>query len=270
MVNKEARKSQLKGDVFLLAGNQQSFASSQVELLKAISDCGSISKAAKQVGISYKTAWDRVDAMNNMSSQPLVSRSTGGAKGGGTALTELGQRVIDGFEALQQEHQRFIARVGDKLHSVNDLANFIKGESVKASSRNQFLGKVKKINPGKVSAEVIINIGVGQSIVSMITLESVKNLKLKKHDDVIVLVKAPSVMIATDLNIKTSARNKMTGVISRIVKGAVNSEVVLSLGEGKAICSIITDASVDSLGLEVGQMVCAIFTAQSVTLLKDR
>ncbi|MBU2238251.1 MAG: LysR family transcriptional regulator, partial [Gammaproteobacteria bacterium] len=96
MTDKKTALAGLKGEVFLLTEQHKSFASAQIELLAAIDECGSISKAAKQVGISYKTAWDRIDAMNNMSAQPLVVRSTGGAHGGGTLLTELGHRVISG------------------------------------------------------------------------------------------------------------------------------------------------------------------------------
>ena len=59
----------------------------RIRLLEAIDQHGSISQAAKAVPISYKAAWDAVDAMNNLADQPLVVRSTGGKNGGGTQLT---------------------------------------------------------------------------------------------------------------------------------------------------------------------------------------
>jgi len=270
MASHPPTQGQLKGDIFLLTADQQSFASNQIELLKAIHECGSITKAAKQVGISYKTAWDRIDAMNNMSSQPLVNRATGGARGGGTTLTELGQRIVDGFESIQQEHQRFIERLGDQLHSLGDVANFIKGETVKASARNQFLGTVTRVRPGKVSAEVEVDIGIDQPLVAVITLDSVSGLQLQPGAEVIALVKAPAIMIATDPKLKTSARNNLVGTIDRINQGSVNSEIILDLGHGKAICSIITAASVQALELQPGQTACAVFTAPSVTLIRDR
>ena len=55
----------------------------RVRLLEAIEAHGSISQAAKQVPLSYKAAWDAVDAMNNLADRPLVERSTGGRAGGG-------------------------------------------------------------------------------------------------------------------------------------------------------------------------------------------
>ena len=59
----------------------------RIELLACIAETGSISKAAKAAGMSYKTAWDAVDAMNSSSDQPLVERAAGGRGGGGTRLT---------------------------------------------------------------------------------------------------------------------------------------------------------------------------------------
>ena len=61
-------------------------------LLQAIDATGSISQAAKQVGITYKAAWDAVDAMNNLAGQPLVVSQHGGKGGGGAHLTHAGIR----------------------------------------------------------------------------------------------------------------------------------------------------------------------------------
>ena len=58
----------------------------RIRLLEAIDKHGSISQAAKAVPLSYKAAWDAIDAMNNLADQPLVVRSTGGKNGGGTLL----------------------------------------------------------------------------------------------------------------------------------------------------------------------------------------
>ena len=55
---------ELKGDLFLVDERNRSFTVQQIQLLQAIEQCGSITKAAKSVGISYKTAWDRINMMN--------------------------------------------------------------------------------------------------------------------------------------------------------------------------------------------------------------
>ena len=263
------KHTQLKAKLFLSTDSEQSFAAAQIELLMAIDDCGSISKAAKQVGVSYKTAWDRIDAMNNMSSQPLVVRSAGGAKGGGTALTELGRQIIDGFQSLQEEHKRFVEQLGRKLHSLPDVANFMRSESMKTSARNQFRGRVVHITPGAVSAEVELDIGANQPLVATITQDSASRLGLAEGSGAVALVKASSVIISSDTAVATSARNKLSGRIARLVPGAVNSEVIIDLGSGKSVCATITNTSREELGLEAGQNACAIFKASSVILLKD-
>lgn len=261
--------AQLQGKVFLTTASQQSFASAQIELLIAIGDCGSISRAAKQAGISYKTAWDRIDAMNNMSNEPLVVRSTGGAKGGGTALTEQGKKIIIGFQSIQQEHQQFIEQLGQKLHSLTDIANFINSENMKTSARNQFRGRITHITDGAVNSEVEIDIGIEQPIVAVITQDSIESLGLSKGTMVIALVKASSILVSIDTNIATSARNKLTGKVSRLITGAVNTDITIALGGGKSVAAVITNTSAKALNIQQQQECCAVFKASSVILLKE-
>ncbi|MFV0321459.1 MAG: TOBE domain-containing protein [Alphaproteobacteria bacterium] len=270
MAEKSTQHSYLSGEIFLLNDAQQSFASQQVELLKAIDKCGSISQAAKYVGISYKTAWDRIDAMNNMSSEPLLIRSIGGAKGGGTKLTDMGKKIISGFHALQKEHQKFLAQLTqNKLYSLTDIANFIRNENMKSSARNQFNSKVTNITPGAVNAEVELDIGADQTLYAIITSDSVKNLELTKGSQAIALIKASAVIISKDTDIATSARNKLIGKVSRIVKGAVNSDITLDIGGEKSVCAIITNQSVENLALKEGDSAVALFKAPSVILLNS-
>jgi len=75
----------------------------RIRLLEAIGTHGSISQAAKAVPLSYKAAWDAIDAMNNLADHPLVIRSTGGKNGGGTAITDYGHKVVALNRALEAE-----------------------------------------------------------------------------------------------------------------------------------------------------------------------
>jgi molybdate transport system regulatory protein len=263
------KSARLKGDVILLHDGEQTLAGGQIELLRAIQACGSISKAAKQVGISYKTAWDRIDAMNNMSDEPLVVRTAGGAHGGGTILTEFGERIVTGFASLQAEHAQFIDQLGRKLQSLTDVADFVKGGTVQTSARNQFRGRVLRVTAGAVNAEVEIDIGANQHLIAMITQESVDKLQLGKDVRVVALIKASSVLISNDPTIASSARNKLVGTISRVEPGAVNSEIVIDVGGDKSVCAIITSTSAEQLALREGGTACALFKAPSVILLRE-
>lgn len=69
---------------------------------------------------------------------------------------------------------------------------------MKLSARNILKGKVKSVNPGAVNSEVIVELPGGQEVVSIITKSSAENLKLAPGTDVYAVIKATSVMIATD------------------------------------------------------------------------
>ena len=66
----------------------------KAELLHAIEDTGSISAAARSLGMSYRRAWLLVDTMNQCFRSPVVETLTGGQKGGGARITELGREVL--------------------------------------------------------------------------------------------------------------------------------------------------------------------------------
>ena len=263
------KQTSLKANLSLQGTDRESFTEAQIQLLQAVDACGSISAAAKQVGISYKTAWDRIDGMNNMSDKPLVLRAAGGTHGGGTCLTELGQEIVRGFLAIRSEHDAFVSQLGKQLHSVDDVARFIKGSALRSSARNQYFGSVKSITRGGVSSEIEISISESIKLTALITNDSLKNMKLKKNSACIALIKSSWILLTTDTGLRTSARNHLTGQVSKIVKGQVNSEVNLDLGDGKSICAIITNVSVDELSLKKGMTASALFKASSVILLND-
>ncbi len=134
----------------------------RIGLLEAIDRRGSISGAAREVGISYKTAWDAVDAMNNASERPLVHRAAGGVGGGGTMLTEEGKETVRLYRVLQGEHQKFIGRLEGRLGDVGRLYSLLRRVAMRVSARNVFLGKVKEVRKGAVSTEVTVGLKGGR------------------------------------------------------------------------------------------------------------
>ena len=259
----------LKADLFLQEGDQQSFTNTQIQLLAAINECGSITSAAKAVGISYKTAWDRIDALNNLSDKPLVQRAAGGSGGGGSALTAFGKKIVKGFSELQDEHSAFIKRLGTSLHSINDLAKFIRSTALRTSARNQFRGQVKKVTRGGINTEIELELNNSTSIIALITNDSAKKMGLKKGYHAVALIKSSWIILSTEKNIATSARNKLEGKISKIDKGQVNSQVTLDLGGEKTLSCIVTNKSVQALKLKKNKTAYALFKASSVILMSD-
>ena len=88
----------------------------RLELLEHIQATGSISQAAKQMGMSYKKAWDLVSSMNAQARTPLVGTQAGGAHGGGAALTPAGQQAVTEFRALQERFAQFLAAETTRLY----------------------------------------------------------------------------------------------------------------------------------------------------------
>ena len=81
---------------------------------------------------------------------------------------------------MQEDHREFIARLSNRLHSLNDIAEFIRSENMKTSARHQFRRTVRRITPGAVSAEVEVDIGAVQPSIAIITNTSATDLALKR------------------------------------------------------------------------------------------
>ncbi len=109
----------------------------RAELLTRIAESGSISKAAKQMGMSYKAAWDSVDIMNKLSPSPLVESCNGGKGGGGTKLTPLGFEALKAFNELERVKNIFF----DYLDDSQDFAELTKRLSDLESALEDFKAK---------------------------------------------------------------------------------------------------------------------------------
>lgn len=239
-----------------------------MDLLASVGDTESVSAAAKAVGLSYKAAWDAVEAMNNLAEKPLVQRSVGGKGGGGTRLTAAGRKLVETFRMVEAEHARFLDTLNARVKHVDSDLGLLGRLMMLTSARNQFAGKVTRIKSGAVNDEIQVKLTGGDKLVSIITHESVENLRLETGTAVVALVKASSVIVAIDDDapLKLSARNRLTGRISRLVKGAVNTEVVIDLKGGNSVAAVITNGAVKTLKLEEGKPASAIFKASSVIL----
>lgn len=266
---KNIKKNGVLARLSLLDKNRSALASEQVDLLEAVEGEGSITAAAKAVGISYKTAWERLEAINNLSSKPLVLRSAGGVKGGGTRLTEYGRRIVKGFRAMEQEHAAYLQRLESKVKTLKDIANFIELGTMRTTARNQYRGSVNAVTHGAVNTEIELSISDTIVLNIIITEESCKQLGIRRGVRAIALIQSSSVILSKDQNIAVSARNKLKGTVGRITPGAVNTDVVVDLGDSKSISAMMTNASAAELELNVGDPVCAFFKASSVILLVE-
>ena len=75
----------------------------KIALLEAIQSTGSISAAARSIGMSYRRAWLLVDEINRTLREPAVTAETGGVRGGGAMLTPVGKQVIGLYRAIETQ-----------------------------------------------------------------------------------------------------------------------------------------------------------------------
>ncbi|HUW29227.1 MAG TPA: LysR family transcriptional regulator [Sulfuriferula sp.] len=107
----------IRGRIWLTVAGKNMLGRGRVELLEKIGATGSISQAARAMKMSYKAAWDAVDAMGNALNAPLVSTSTGGKGGGGARLTPQALALIAAYRQLEQRHQDFLGQLEQEFAS---------------------------------------------------------------------------------------------------------------------------------------------------------
>jgi len=81
----------------------------KAELIERIAETGSISAAARAMGMSYRRAWQLVEALNRDFSEPVVATAIGGTRGGGASVTPYGQRLVALFRAMEDKASAAIA-----------------------------------------------------------------------------------------------------------------------------------------------------------------
>lgn len=265
--HRKDRRFELKGAVWVTVGSENLGGRGRIDLLRAVAQHGSITRAAKAFGMSYKAAWDAIDTMNRLADAPLVERSTGGRGGGSTRLTGHGARLVERFDQIDAAHRRFLKLLDETSIDLDQEFSLLRILNMKTSARNQFLGTVSAVRSGAVNDEVELTLPGGARLVAIVTRESAESLGLRMHQPAIALIKASSVIVATDLEgARVSARNQLPGTVSAVTPGAVNDEVVIDIDGGGSIVATITHDSVKALGLAPGVRATGLVKASDVIL----
>ncbi len=268
--NRTAHTTGVAGNLWLSRQKEEFLGGGEIRLLQEIDATGSISGAARATGISYKTAWDTVNRINNLADRPLVERSAGGKGGGGTRLTPTGRRMVEQFTVLEDEHARFLENLSQRLVNGDRLYTLLRRITMKVSARNVFSGIIENVTTGAVNAEVGLALTGGSHLTAIVTNGAVVNLGLKPGMSAYAIVKASSVIVGTDLHdAKVSARNIFCGTIAKLLHGPVSAEVDIEIGGGNVISAIITNESATRLELQEGGHACALFKASSVIIGVD-
>ena len=193
----------------------------RLAVLAQIGQTGSISQAARHVGVSYKAAWQAVDTLTNLAQVPLVQRTVGGAQGGGARLTNAALELLHAAKTLELARQAALhglrQRGGASLAAQN-LA-------IRTSIRNQLVGRIERLDWSDRTAQVDVALpGAGQLRAS-ITQESVEILGLCADLAVLLMCKATAVSVQRADRANVDLANGLHGRVSRVLRGQQGDEV---------------------------------------------
>lgn len=93
----------------ILSSKHPAMGPGKARLVALIAETGSISSAAKRMGMSYRRAWQLVEALNKSFNEPVVVTAVGGKRGGGAVVTGFGRRLVDSYHAMEAKASEAIA-----------------------------------------------------------------------------------------------------------------------------------------------------------------
>lgn len=258
---------ELKGSLWISAGDRSLGGHGRIALLRAVAEQGSITQAAKALDMSYKFAWDAIDAMNTLAGAPLVERTTGGRGGGSTRLTGRGQQLVERYGQIDAVHQRFVKLLDEAAMNLDEPFSLLRAVNMRTSARNQWVGTVTAVRSGAVNDEVELTLPGGVRLAAIVTHESTAALGLRTQQTVIAMVKASAVLLATDLDgAQVSARNRLDATVRAVTPGATSAEVGLDTDAGVPVVAIVPRSALGELALAPGLRVSAFVKASDVIL----
>ena len=167
------------------AKNEVMFDQTDAFLLRRVGETHSLTEAAKEVGISYRNAWDRVKVMEEKLHRRLVETKVGGKAGGGATLTEDGRQLLKEF----RKTRKLLFNVLDDKEAWEDVG-------YRLSARNRLRARVVEVKRGGVTSQVKMRLVSANTLTSIITNEAVEDLSLKEGDEVEAIVKSTDVLVA--------------------------------------------------------------------------
>ena len=232
----------------------------RIALLQHIAEQGSITRAAKSAGLSYKAAWDAIDEMNNLAQKPLVERSVGGKGGGGARLSSEGERVL----RLYQRLQALQAQVLEAAEDASDL-DLLGRLMLRTSARNQLHGTVAGIEAQGRNDLITLTLAEGLTLHAQITHDSTQRLDLQPGTEVVALIKAGWLELLPLDQAPTLGYTPLSGTLEQILDAEDGpSEVRISLANGQTLCALAEPSYLRTRGLAPGQAVQVEFSASTV------
>lgn len=238
-VKKEHLLIKLNGRFWLEKDGKSFLGAGRIELLRRIESSGSMNAAAKEMKMSYKAAWERLNSMNELAQKPLLDKQTGGKGGGGTKLTPYAYEIIETYEKLDALHRRFIERFSEASDSPEHLEKILNRLFLTTSARNQLLCKIVEISYDTIYAKITLELSQNQKIVSTITSKSMQNLGLTVGDSVYAIIKSSDVLVSKE---PIEPREGLSIIETRLKSqenNEIKRELLLALDDDKELVSVV-------------------------------
>lgn len=203
-------------------------ADKRIEILRHVGECGSISAAARQAGVSYKAAWQAIDTLGNLAGAALVDKAVGGSGGGGARLTAEGEQLLQAAALMAQARRDVLGQLSrSALGAVPALG-------LRTSMRNQLPCLVQALKPQRGAVQVQLALGDGSRMCSRITRESAELLGLAPGQRLLALCKATAVEITAQAPPAGAEINLLAGEVQRLSRSRAGGEVALRLPGGES------------------------------------
>ncbi|MCW6508983.1 TOBE domain-containing protein [Lichenifustis flavocetrariae] len=253
----------LKGDALPAVGRER------IRLLEAIARHGSISAGAKARGLTYRAAWQALDGMASLFGRPLLATRAGGARGGGSVLTDTGRNVILAYHWLDAELAQLTRRLGRECPGIGIAAPRHAAMLVKTSARNALPGRIVTIDTDGFVAEVVTELSPTAQVRARVTTDSLHDLGLRAGRDVIVMIKATLVALRSCPEPLRAGLNCVAGTIAPQAHGANTAQIRLDIGAGLHLSGSPGTAAARDHEFAEGHPAWAVFEAAHVILAID-
>ena len=244
---------------FWLTKDGQSFLGlGRIELLETIDKVGSILAAAKEMKMSYKAAWERINGMNAIADYPLIERVTGGKGGGGTKLTPYAHELIATFHRFNELHRQFIDRFSEAGDDPQHLAQILSRTFLTTSARNQLPCILQDIQISGLHATLTLSLNGVDTLISTITTKSVENMGLTVGCNLYAIIKSSDIAILFSLPDSNNTDNILLGIIESINNVEENREITMQLKGGAQLIALERQPS--KCDLKIGSSAYAIIS----------
>lgn len=222
----------------------QDIVDKRIDILQRVDHLGSISKAARSAGISYKAAWQAIETLSTLAGEPVVHKVVGGSDGGGAQLTASGKAILEASATLSKIRNQVLNDLPNGQHRT--LAT-LTSSALRMSVRNIIPCKVLEMKGGLSMEKLTLEVCFGNTLRASITTESAQLLGIHVGLTVLALFKATAASIC-DHKPPENSTKYLEGIVTRLPQKGRGGEVTLLLPNNISVVGFIKSPHTLTIG----------------------